>query len=175
MNSALFPVRAAAVLPPVPEPKPKTLTAAQAALIAHLQTPEDSVKAFLLAWERANWLAMYAACQWTWKYTEPGGANYLRIAFGAKCLLRVGDATRTDAPGNPSSATVADFTVPILYRACVLPDDEPPFCRLLCLRVIREAGAYKPFAGEGSYWGVNPLSALREEPLAVADAFPDYA
>ncbi len=125
-----------------------------------LDTPEKALQLFLNAWKRGEWNYMFIACQWTWKSNRPGkaGEDALKGWFGQKQLIEYSDIRRD--PESDATGFFHDFLVNVKYKLLGREIEAT-----LKARIITEEAPYRAGILPGSYFGVNPISILREQAI----------
>ena len=103
-------------------------------------------------WKNQNWQQMVTVSQKTWVSDQSDPAGALESQFGFKTLKGF-KITGT----SPVSSVMTDVTFLVYYEATTNQIDE----KQITARVIKESAAETP-STQGT-WGVNPISALREE------------
>jgi len=123
-------------------------------------TPESALTLWLDAWASRNFRQMSELSQMTWRETTPKPVKLLKAWFGFKTPLEASigpvRAARARSLAVLREDVAKDVGVTLTYRR-----GEEVFHVILRVRLIREVGVRKP--SPDGIWGVNPLSALREE------------
>ncbi|HEV8489034.1 MAG TPA: hypothetical protein VGQ58_04540 [Candidatus Limnocylindrales bacterium] len=117
------------------------------------QTPDAAARAFMSAWKARRWTGMHSALQV--RRRSRVDRNRLEALFGSKALLTWSIVASTE-----KAPALVEVRVAVLYRI-----GAARFRRNVLLNVIREDRAGMPAppdVGPGE-WGVNEISALREE------------
>jgi hypothetical protein len=117
-------------------------------------TPEWALAGYLNAWKEADWETMTEYTQLTWLNNEADAIGFLDAVYGFKDLVGAEIINTTE---------VSDVCVDIEYIIYYTFAGGEVSKVKITARIICESGPYEP-STEGQ-WGVNPVSALREEEL----------
>ena len=114
-------------------------------------SPEKAFVEFLISWREKDWSRMAQFTQKTWYGKENNPAQILDASYGSRDLL----GAKIIKKSTVSNVTV-DITATVYYAVGSKIETKE-----ITARVVREIAAY--VASPRGKWGVNPISALREE------------
>jgi len=116
---------------------------------------EHTLAGYILAWKDQDWERMVEFTQLTWRENEKDPVEALEAQYDLKTLkgFEIIDSEKI-------SEVTTDITFVVWYELFTNQIDK----KQIVARVIKESVPYTP--DEQGQWGVNPISALREETLA---------
>ncbi len=116
------------------------------------EKPVEKLTEFLTAWKDKNFQGMFNACQETWKFNhEKDGIQWIDTWYGIKNLIS------WNIIDSKISGVVRDIKIEISYKDFAFKGKY----KTITARLVCETAPFKPDINGD--WGVNPISALREE------------